>query len=178
MAVRSSITPGFPGANFVIELGQRDSILPGTFLAEAGQAVAVVTGQIDNLTLAATGQVIVVAASSPTIGNLSLAAVADVAITASLTKTIDPITSDATGLVIRTRGDVAVPWWWEQYKARIAAERKLETSRQREALARELDGYAVVPPPIGAGRLEFDIDSYPDLEFIVGLAPWLLLEPA
>jgi hypothetical protein len=104
-------------------------------------------------------------------------ATGQVIVSAAVDATIDPITSEATGLVIPSRGgDPAVPWWWEHYKARIEAERKLETSRRREVLARELDGYAVIPPPIGAGRLEFDIDTYADLEFIAALLPWLMID--
>jgi hypothetical protein len=179
MAIRASIAPGFPGGNFVVELGQRASILPGQYLVEAGHAiVTIATGQIDALTLAATGQVIVAGASSPTIASPSLSAIGNIAVSATLSQTIDPITASATALVIRAGGDVAVPWWWEQYKARIEAERRAAAAQRRKAQARELDGYAVVPPPTGAGRLEFDIDTYPDLEFIAGLAPWLLLEPA
>src|SRR5215831_5400712 len=101
MAVRSAISVGFPNANYTVELGQRDSILPGEFIVEAGQAiVTVLTGQISNLTLSATGQVIVAAASSPTIANLSISATGNIAVSAALSQTIDPITLVATGEVI------------------------------------------------------------------------------
>jgi hypothetical protein len=57
MAVRSSISAGFPSPNYVVELGQREAALPGEYVVEGGQAVVtVLTGQIDNLTLAATAQ--------------------------------------------------------------------------------------------------------------------------
>src|SRR5262245_20720976 len=101
MAVRSAISVGFPGANYVVELGQRESSLPGEYIVEAVQAViTVLTGQIDNLTLSATGKIIVVAASSPTIANSSLSAVGNIVVTARLTSAIDPITLAATGGVI------------------------------------------------------------------------------
>src|SRR5262245_12843087 len=137
MAVRSAISVGFPSPNYVAELGQHDSILPGEYLIENGQAVVtVVTVQIDNLTLAATGAVTAVSQASPTIANLSLSAASNIAVTTRLMQTIDPITlaasgevivagsldaiidditSEATGLVIRTGGDVVWPWWWNQY---------------------------------------------------------------
>jgi hypothetical protein len=59
MTVRSAISVGFPSPNFVAELGKRDAVLPGEFIAENGQAVAVVlSGQIDAACGSAPGWVV------------------------------------------------------------------------------------------------------------------------
>jgi hypothetical protein len=172
MAVRSSISIGFPNPNFIAELGQRESILVGEYIIEAGTAVIVVTtGQIANLTLSATGQVIVTAAASLTIANATLSATGNIAVSAQLTATIDPITSDGTGLVIPSGGgDPAVPWWWAQYVARHQAEREA----RREAMAVVGNGHGVLPAPIGAGWLEHEPDAADDVGAIATTVALLL----
>jgi len=102
MAVRSSTTTGFPGGNYVVELGTHDAALPGEYLIENGQAVvSVVAGQIGNLTLAATGNVVVAASTAPTIASPSLNAAGNIAITASLNRAIgDPALSAAPDAIV------------------------------------------------------------------------------
>jgi hypothetical protein len=136
MAVRSAISVGFPSPNYVAELGQRDSILPGEFIVESGQAiVTVLTGQVDDLTLSATAQVVDAVALNATIG---------------------PITLAGEGMLVPlATGDPAVPSWWHQYVQRHEAER----AARRETLAIVGEGYGVLPVPIGTGQAWHDVDG-------------------
>jgi hypothetical protein len=118
---RSAINVGFPNPNYVIELGKRDAILPGTYEIEQGALSATSSATIGNLTLAAaaaaidsaalartiaaltlaaTGTGTVSSSLSATLADLTLAATATVTDSASLTATIDPITLAATAAVI------------------------------------------------------------------------------
>jgi hypothetical protein len=195
MAVRSAISVGFPSPNYVVELGQRETALSGEFIVEGGQAiVTAVSGQIGNLTLAATGAVILLAAASPTISNLTLSAICNVAFTAtgafnfdrptlsatatvpvalSLERTIGELTLKAAGVVI-PRGDGVAwpPWWWSAYVARHQAERAAAAEQWRRDHTVEGDGWVVMALPVGHDIAVHDPDA-DIVEFVAGLLPWL-----
>jgi hypothetical protein len=196
MAVRSAISIGFPSPNYVVELGQRETALPGEFIVEGGQAiVAVTSGQFGSLALAATGAVSVLAAASPAIGNLTLSAIGNVALTAtgvfnfarptlsatatvtdalSLDAPIGEITLEAAGVVVR-RGDGVAwpPWWWHAYVARHQAERVAAKEQWRREHAIDADGWAVMPLLLGFGQATHDPDA-DVVEFLGAILPWLI----
>jgi hypothetical protein len=71
---RSAINVGFPGPNYVVELGNRDAILPGAYEIEQGARSATSSASIGNLTLAATGGPVAAATLGATIVDLTLSA--------------------------------------------------------------------------------------------------------
>jgi hypothetical protein len=98
--VRSSILPGPPGGQYVVENGDRDAIVGSDYLIQSGAAIGAVAAAIDNLTLSAAASALVQGSLSATLDNLALSAVASAAVSASLDATIDDLTLDATGEVI------------------------------------------------------------------------------
>jgi hypothetical protein len=93
---RSAINIGFPGPNYVTELGNRDAILPGTFEVEQGALSATSSASIGNLTLSATAAAVDSATLAQTIAALTLAATVTGTVTASLSATIANLTLAAT----------------------------------------------------------------------------------
>jgi hypothetical protein len=93
---RSAINVGFPGPNYVTELGNRDAILPGVYEIEQGALSAASSAAIGNLTLAATVAPIDAATLAQTIAALTLSAAATGTVSAALAKTIADLTLAAT----------------------------------------------------------------------------------
>jgi hypothetical protein len=97
---RSAINTGFPGPNYVVELGNRDAILPGTYEIEQGARSVTSSQSIGNLTLAATAAVIDNATLSQTIAALTLAAAGGTTVSASLSTTLGDVTLAAIANVV------------------------------------------------------------------------------
>jgi hypothetical protein len=96
----SAITTGFPGPNFVVELGNRDAILPGTFEIEQGARWAVSSKSIRNLTLSAAAAALDSATLSQTIAALTLSAAGGTTVSASLSATLADLTLSAAANVV------------------------------------------------------------------------------
>src|SRR5260370_31294180 len=96
---RSAISTGFPGPNYVVELGNRDAILPGAYEIEQGALSATSSAAIGNLTLSATAAAVDNATLSRTIAALTLAATATGTVSASLSATLADLRLSATATV-------------------------------------------------------------------------------
>jgi hypothetical protein len=195
--MRSAINVGFPGPNYVTELGNRDAILPGIYEIEHGALSATSSASIGNLTLSATAAAVASATSARTIAaptlaaaatgtvsaslaatmaDLTLAATGTVTVSAALTTTLDPITVDATGSVIpvavASRGS-GVPWWWPAYVRRHEADREAARLKWRDEHTIEGDGYYVMPLPTAHGEFLHDPDEA-DMAALAAASLWLL----
>jgi hypothetical protein len=190
---RSSIVGGAPYPNFAVELGNRDSILPGAYLIEQGALAAVSSQTIGNLSLSATAAALITTALTATVAPITISATGNVAISASLDATIpDVLLSAAAAVIVSAALDASIgelaldaaatavssagrdgvyPWWWHQYRRRIEAEREAERLR-RETLAVAGDGVAILPALFGHGQGTHDPDAE-IAEHLALLLPWL-----